>query len=106
MTGSALLESTEALIQELLPGDANLDTKVRQLLVAEYLRRIAGYRRVDLALQRKYSADFDAFTANRTVQAMNYSWEVESDAMEWEAALGGAETLERKLRELQANVDD
>ena len=84
MTGSALLESTETLIQELLPGDANLDTKVRQLLMAEYLRRIAGYRRVDLALQRKYGVNFDAFIANRTVQAMDYSWEVESDAMEWE----------------------
>lgn len=106
MTGSALLESTETLIQESLPGDANLDTKVRQLLVAEYLRRIAGYRRVDLALQRKYGVNFDAFIANRIVQAMDYSWEVESDAMEWESAIGGAELLERKLKELRADIDD
>lgn len=105
MSGSALLESTETLIQESLPGDADLDTKVRHLLMAEYLRRIAGYRRTDLAFRRKYGADFEAFVTNRTMQAMDYSWEVESDAMAWEAAIGGIETLERKLIEVRADSD-
>mgnify|MGYP003382355077 FL=1 len=106
MTGSALLESTETLIRESLPGDADLDTKVRQLVISEYLRRIAGYRRVDLIFQRKYGMIFNEFIANRIPRAMNYSWEVESDAMEWEKAIGGAETLERKLTEMRGGFDD
>jgi hypothetical protein len=106
MTGSPLLESTETLIQESLPGEADLDTKVRQLLVAEYLRRIAGYRRADLALQRKYRMTFDQFVSSRTTQQLDYSWEVESDAMDWEAAIDSAESLERRLREIRADSDE
>lgn len=33
---------------------------------------------------------------------MNYSWEVEQDAMAWETAVGGIVTLERKLQELRS----
>lgn len=105
MTGSALLESTENLVRETLPGDADLDTKVRQLLVSECLRRIASFRRADLAFRRKYGVSFDAFVTDRTTETLGYSWEVESDAMEWETAIGNAETLERRLRQLQAQVD-
>jgi hypothetical protein len=32
---------------------------------------------------------------------MDYSWDVEQDAMAWETAVGGMATMERKLKDLQ-----
>jgi hypothetical protein len=37
---------------------------------------------------------------------MNYSWEVEQDAMAWETAVGGMATMARKLQELRALDDE
>jgi hypothetical protein len=48
----------------------------------------------------KYGVDFHEFVGRRVTQREGYSWEVESDAMSWETAIGGISTLERKLDEL------
>jgi hypothetical protein len=50
---------------------------------------------------RKYGMQFDEFVACGLVKEKGFTWEVESDAMNWEAAIGGIRTMERKLRELQ-----
>lgn len=105
MAVTALRDSTENLIREAIPGDADLDTKVRQLLETEYLRRISSFRRTDSALQRKYGMTFDQFIADHMTQRLGYSWEVESDAMEWEIAVDGFESTAHKLTELRANID-
>ena len=105
MAGLALRESTESLVLDTVPGDADLDTKVRQLLEAEYLRRISSQRRIDSLMRHKYGMPFDQFLANRMTARLNYSWEVESDAMEWETAVDGFETSQRKLLELRATFD-
>jgi hypothetical protein len=44
---------------------------------------------------------FEDFAAKRVVRETGYAWEVESDAMDWETAVGGIRMLERKLRELR-----
>ncbi len=105
MPGAALLVSTESLVLETIPGDADLDTKVRQLLEAEYLRRISRHRGIDSLMRQKYGTTFDQFLANRMTARMNYSWEVESDVMEWETAVTGFETTQRKLAELRRSFD-
>ncbi|MEA3375242.1 MAG: hypothetical protein U9R72_03460 [Chloroflexota bacterium] len=74
---------------------------MRRLLKAEYLRRLAQYRRLDRMLGQKYGMTFEEFVADRVVQEQGYTWEVEKDAMDWETAVGGIQTMKRKLRELR-----
>lgn len=101
MTTVKLLDRTREILDETLPNEPDVDTKVRQLIKAEYLRELARYRRTDLALTRKYGFSFDEFVARRVTQQMDYSWDVEQDAMAWETAVGGIATMERKLKDLR-----
>lgn len=101
MASVVLMERTQEILRDTLIGDQDLDTKVRQLVEAEYLREVARYRRMDLALTRKYGMSFDDFLAHRVTRQRGYTWEVEQDAMNWETAVGGIATMERKLRDLR-----
>lgn len=103
MATAMLLEQTQELLRYSVPGDQNMDAKVRQLIKGECMRRLARYRRVDMDLTRKYGLSFDEFLNRRVVRKMDYTWEVEQDAMDWETAVGGMETVERKLKELRAD---
>lgn len=105
MPETVLLKTTESLILEAVPGNADLDTKVRQLLETEYLRRISSHRRIDSLMRQKYGMTFDQFLAHHVTARMNYSWEVESDAMEWETAVDGFETTQHKLAELRRSFN-
>jgi len=96
-----LMEQTQQFLNLTVPGNQDLDAKVRQLIEAEHLRKLAQYRRTDLALARKYGMDFEEFLGRRIPRQENFSWEVEQDAMAWESAIGGIATLERQLRELR-----
>ena len=101
MVIAELMEQTEEFLRATIPGDQSLDAKVRQLIEAEHLRRLAQYRRADLALTRKYGMTFDEFLTRRIPRQQDYSWEVEQDAMAWESAVGGMMTVERQLQELR-----
>jgi len=101
MGEARLLESTQRLLEEPILGEQDLDTKVRLLLEAEYLRRLRQYRRVDRLLTQKYGMLFEGFVARRVAQQEGYTWDVETDAMDWEQAIGGMRTMERKLCELR-----
>jgi hypothetical protein len=101
MEEPTLLERTRRLLEEPLLGEQDLDTKVLLLLEAEYLRRLGRYRRLDRMLAEKYGMTFEEFTARRVVQEKGYTWDVEKDAMDWETAVSGMRTMERKLRELR-----
>jgi hypothetical protein len=101
MVESVLLEETRQLLEEPLLGEHDVDTKVRLLIEGEYLRRLGRYRRLDHILSQKYGMAFEEFVAQRVVQREGYTWDVESDAMDWEMAVGGIKTMERKLQELR-----
>ncbi|MBM4461115.1 MAG: hypothetical protein FJ011_25725 [Chloroflexi bacterium] len=101
MGSIGLMEQTQQFLNLTVPGNQDLDAKVRQLIEAEHLRKLAQYRRTDLALARKYGMNFEEFLGRRIPRQENYSWEVEQDAMAWESAIGGIVTLERQLRELR-----
>lgn len=102
MVIAELMEQTEEILRATVPGNQSLDAKVRQLIEAEHLRRLAQYRRADLALARKYGMTFDEFLTQRIPRQQNYSWEVEQDAMAWESAVGGMMTVERQLQALRS----
>ena len=103
MSETRLLESTLQLLEEPLLGGEDLDTKVRLLLEAEYLRRLGRYRRLDRTLTQKYGMAFEEFMERRVVQRDGYTWNVETDAMDWETAVDGMRTVERKLEELRGS---
>jgi hypothetical protein len=100
-----LHEQTQRLLEDPLLGDQTIDTKVRALIEAEYVRRLARYRQTDHDLTLKYGLNFDDFHARRIVQSAGYTWEVEQDAMNWETAVSGIQTLNAKLSELRTVHD-
>ena len=96
-----LQEQTRRLLEDPVLGEQDVDTKVRSLVEAEYLRRLARYQQTDHDLGLKYGMTFDDFTARRVVQRTGHTWEAESDAMHWETAIGGIRTMTAKLNELR-----
>ena len=101
METASILDRTKKLLNEAPLTGNNLDTKVLNLLRQEYLRHLGQYRRLDLLMQQKYGISFDEFVSHRVVRENEYSWNVESDAMEWETAISGIKTMERKLEAMK-----
>jgi hypothetical protein len=101
MSPLMLKEQTQQWLNDPLLGDGDADAKIRRLLEAEYLRKMAHYQRVRQQLEQKYGISFQEFVATDVVAQRNYSWEVEQDAMHWETAIGGIETVRRRLLEIQ-----
>lgn len=99
-------ERTRDLLAESVLEALDADAKIRRLLQGEYLREMARYRRMDQRLSQKYAMNFDAFFSQGIVKENKYSWEVEQDAMEWETAIGGLQTMARKLNEVQAILNE
>lgn len=82
-------------------GEAkDVDEKLRTLLEAEYRRRLARYSLTDRQLSQKYNMDFKSFEKNKITKKKGYSWEVESDAISWETAVDGIETMQEQLTKL------
>ena len=105
MNDTSLLEHTQRLLADPLLNGESVDEKICYLLKEEYLRRLAQYRRAIFLLGQKYGMSFDEFVSRRIVQQENFSWHVETDAMDWETAVSGIKTMERKLKAL-GNVKD
>lgn len=101
MSEMKLSERTQALLSDPLLGDQDTDAKIIRLLEAEYLRQLGRYRRADRLLAQKYQMSFADFHDRRVTVQHNNSWEVEKDAMDWETAIGGILTMQRKLKEIR-----
>ena len=80
--------------------DEMTEDELQYLLRRDYLRRLTRYRMTDNFYRKKYNIDFEGFEKANTVVRENYSFEVESDAQEWELAIDGIKTVEKKLKEL------
>ena len=76
----------------------DVETKLSYLLEAEYHRRLARYRLTDRRLADKYGMDFAEFERREMTRTKGYTWEVESDAIAWETAVDGIETMAQQLR--------
>jgi hypothetical protein len=94
-----LRQAANQFLEEPLLGEQDVDTKVRLLLEAEYLCRLGRYRRLDRTLTLRYGMTFEEFVGRRVVQQEGYTWDVEKDAMDWETAVDGMRTMERKFQE-------
>ena len=101
MSEIALLDQTVQWLEEAPISGQTLDDKVRQLLQSEYLRKLGQFHRADMVLSCKYGLDFRQFMVQRVVEEKHYCWEVETDAMDWETAISGIQTIERRLSVLR-----
>jgi len=72
-----------------------------EMLRREYLRKLTRYRLTDEFFRKKYGMTYDEFEKENMVAKRSFSWEVESDAQEWEMAIDGISTCLRKLGEVK-----
>jgi hypothetical protein len=89
----------KAIFQKIIATVPVDDLKVA--LLNEYKRRIIRYRMVNEAMKKKYGVSFHEFESRNVVKEQDYSWQVESDSMEWEHAMEGLRYAEEKLKEIQ-----
>jgi hypothetical protein len=73
-----------------------------EMLRREYLRKLTRYRLTDEFFREKYNMTYEEFEKENVVAKRDYSWEVESDAQQWEIAIDGINTCLRKLGELKS----
>jgi hypothetical protein len=66
----------------------------------EYEKRLIRYQKTDDSMRRKYGMSFDEFEAGGILSQKDYSWDVESDAIIWRAAVDAIAKLRRKLDDL------
>jgi Ribonuclease G/E len=105
MAAISLSDRALKLISELeIEGDIN--RKLEHLIERELIRRLIRYQLTNRLFKEKYGMSFDEFKKNKIVQKKNYSFEVESDFWDWEMALDGIETIERKLKVLKEPQDE
>jgi len=72
-----------------------------EMLRREYIRKLTKYRLTDEFFRKKYGMTYEEFDKENVVAKRNFSWEVESDAQEWEMAMDGIITCLRKLEEVK-----
>ena len=72
-----------------------------EMLRREYLRKLMRYRLTDEFFRKKYQMTYDDFEKENIVAKRDFSWEVESDAQDWEMAIDGITTCLRKLGEVR-----
>lgn len=78
------------------------EVELKEVLQRDYLRRLNRYRMTDDLYRKKYGMDFESFEKANIVGRQNYTFEVESDAQEWELTIDGIKTIEKKLKELSS----
>ncbi len=89
------IETTERIVRS-IPID-----EIKEALVNEYRRRLIRYKMIDEVMKKKYGMDFNKFESENIVEKRKFSWEVESDAMEWEHAVEGIRYADGRLEGLK-----
>ncbi len=73
------------------------EKEIIESVIYNYRRKLATYRLIDEKMKKKYGMNFEKFERKNVVKEKKFSWEVESDAMEWEHAITGIKYLKKKL---------
>ena len=80
--------------------DEMTEDELKEVLQRDYMRRLTRYRIIDAFYKKKYGMDYEDFEETNVVETQGYTYEVESDAQEWELAIDGIMTIGKKLKEL------
>jgi hypothetical protein len=75
--------------------------ELEEILERDYLRKLSRYKLTDESFRKKYGMTYEEFERENIVAEQKYSWDVESDAQDWEMAIDGINTCLRKLGELR-----
>jgi len=78
--------------------------ELQELLRRDYFRRLIRYQTSDELMRQKYGLTYEEFVSRNVVAEKNFSWEVESDSQDWEMALDGIRTMQRKLKEIDGQA--
>ena len=89
------IETTERIVRS-IPID-----EIKEALVNEYRRRLIRYKMINEVMKKKYGVDFNQFESENIVEKRKFSWEVESDAMEWEHAMEGIRYASERLEDFK-----
>ncbi|MCG3121392.1 MAG: hypothetical protein ALAOOOJD_04457 [bacterium] len=81
------------------------DDELQEMLRRDYLRRLMRYRKTDELMRQNYGMTYDEFINRNIVAKKGFSWEVESDSQDWEMALDGIRSMERKLSEINDKAE-
>jgi hypothetical protein len=65
---------------------------------------LARYQLADRLFTHKYGMSLAQFEARDMVKKLDYSFEVESDHQDWDLAVDGIQTMQRRLNELRASL--
>ncbi|MBI4654599.1 MAG: hypothetical protein HY752_06350 [Nitrospirae bacterium] len=95
----AITEKTTKILGLLIP-EGNLDYKVRKILKEDLKRKLTEFQLIDSRFQKKYGMSFDEFEKRNIIKEKNFSFEVESDYHEWDAAIDAIKALEDKIKDL------
>jgi hypothetical protein len=91
-----------SVINELEEGES-LEVKLIRLAEYEIRRRLARYQLTDHIFREKYGMSLGEFEAAETIKKLDSSFKVESDHQEWDLAVDGIQTMQRRLDELQSS---
>ena len=87
-----------------LVEEGDFEIKIRKILENEIRRRLAQYEVIDRTFQKKYGMSIEQFEKERIVQKKGYSFEVESDYHDWDAAVDTIESLQEDLGDMCQNI--
>ena len=87
-----------------LVEEGDFEIKIRKILENEIRRRLAQYEIIDRTFQKKYGMNIEQFEKERMVQKKGYSFEVESDYHDWDAAVDTMESLQEDLGDMCQNI--
>lgn len=83
-----------------LVKEGDLNSKIRKILEREIRRRVTEYELIDRGFQKKYGLSIEEFEKEEVIKKKGYSFEVESDYDDWDAAVDVIKTLKEDLKKL------
>ncbi|MGB9681967.1 MAG: hypothetical protein ACP5PC_07760 [bacterium] len=78
------------------------EEELKRALLNEYRRKLLIYEFINEKMTRKYGMSFSEFEKMNLVEKEDFSWEIESDAMEWEHAVEGIRYLREKILKIES----
>ena len=84
--------------------EALSNDEIQEILRRDYLRRLIRYKKTDELMRQKYGMTYEEFVNRNVIAEHRFTWEVESDSQDWEMALDGIRTMERKLNEINGQA--
>ncbi|MBE0428205.1 MAG: hypothetical protein IBX72_16415 [Nitrospirae bacterium] len=77
------------------------ENELKEAIVGEYRRKLTLYKLTDEKFRKKYRMSFEEFDKKNMVKEKGFSWEIESDATEWEHTIEGIRYINSKLKEIE-----